>query len=93
MLLINYINNSGRIDLLIKISTVLNYYINSFESWGKWLNITVFIIINRYFIGLMPWLVIVFRIFFFLKFDRKALILPNLFFSLRFDSDLQFFTK
>jgi len=93
VLLVNYINNNGRIDILIKINAVLNYYINSSGSWNEWFNIIVFIIINRYFIGFVPWLVIVFRIFFFLEFDRGTLILPNLFFSLRFDGDLQFFTK
>jgi len=65
MLLVNYISSSGKVDILIKISAVLNYYINSFGSWDKWFSITVFIIINRYFIGLVPWLVIVSRIFFF----------------------------
>jgi len=54
MFLINYISSGGKVDIPIKISAVLNYYINSFESWGKWFSITVFIIINRYFIGLVP---------------------------------------
>jgi len=31
MLLINYIKNDGKIDILININTFLNYYINLFE--------------------------------------------------------------
>jgi len=65
MFLINYINSGGRVDILIKINTVLNHYINSSGSWGEWFNIIIFIIINRYFIGFVPWLVVVSRIFFF----------------------------
>jgi len=65
VLLINYISNGGKIDILMGINAVLNHYIDSSGSWGGWFSITVFIIINRYFIGLVPWLVVVSRIFFF----------------------------
>jgi len=46
MLLINYIKINSGIDILIKINTTLNYYINSFELYYKRFYIIIITVIR-----------------------------------------------
>jgi len=61
MLLINYIKNSGEIDVSININTFLNHYINSFEPRIKWFFVAVFIIINLDLINFMPKFIVIYN--------------------------------
>jgi len=72
MFLINYIKNNSEIDILIKINTTLNYYINSSElCYKRFYIIIIIIIIRSYFINFISWFVVVICVFF-LKLNRDS---------------------
>jgi len=77
MLLIRYISRSRGIDILIKINTALNYYINSFEFKKKGFYVVIITIILYYFIYFIFKFIII-RGFFYLNSDRGPFKLAGL---------------